>query len=621
MSEKRVKGLTWRSFLAIIFGVLLLQPVSMYSSLVTGQSLSLYHWAVILLWVELARAFGSRMTKQELFIMSSIASLAITGGYTGIAIDLVKRMYIGTTPVAEATGVAKVIPQWWAPIPKIARDVYMTKLIFFHPAWIPVIIVTLVSIAIAVLIDISLGFFSYEIYVSVEKLDFPAATAQADTLVALSEGDPTRMRILYLSAIFGFFYGLFIGLLPTLGFSAGPVLGIDFTKYLVVSLPGATFAISSNLLDYLPGLILPLNVTIAQFVSAFLFYFVGTHLITRFGLWPAEAHPETITTWTITDITSRAQLYFYTSALIGLSLALAIVPFVMHPKTLIQAFKKLSQVSTGGLSRLNFFLLIFIGGSLANILIVHYLVPAFPIWILLLLTIGWSFFATFVSTHVSGVTFGGINIPYLKEFVIYTSGYQGRDIWFAQFGPYTGGSWIASMLKQADIVESDPMEFIKAYIIVIVLGLFSGFLWVMLFWYVQPIPGNAYPWTVYYWPVEALNFCRFQTWIWRGYLFRYNIIGMFFVLGALLYGVFDLIKYPSVIVASIAGIGLGIPLALAQLISSLFVRFIVLRYVKKEVFNRYKNLILIGFYIGSSIATMLPVGLNLLSRSMWLLPY
>ena len=631
-TQVRAKGLTWRSLLAIVFGALIVQPVAIYASLVTGQMPSLYHWAVILLWVELAGAFGSMLTKQEMFIISSIAPMVVTtAGFTGgwqqlvastgpaAAVNLIQRMYIGTTDIAKAMGISEAIPSWWAPPPSIALEVYRTKWVFLHPAWIEPIVITVAIIFITLIANISMGFFNYEIYVAVEKLEFPAATAQADTLVALAEREPTRLRVLMFAAVMGLIYGLIYSFLPMLGMT--PTTIMDFTPFLIHSLPGATFGFSMNLADYLPGFILPLPVTIAQFIGAFAFYFIGTYLITAWGLWPEEAHPEMMATWSITDILNRANLYFYTSALIGISIALATVPFILRPQTLVSAFSKLAKASTGGVSRLYVLLAMFFAASLAEVALVHYLVPNFPLYILFGLIVAWSFFASFVATNASGVTFGGFNIPYMRELIIYSSGYQGKDVWFAPITVFTGGSSIASMLKQADVVQADHMEYIKALVIVTLLMIASGFLWTELFWYVQPFPASSYPWTVYYWPQAALNFCRMQTWMWTGYLFNYNIIATFFVVGAVIYVVTYFLKVPSLLVAMLAGAGLGIPIALAQLIASIITHFVILKFIPLQTWFRYRNLIVIGFMVGGRIAATIPAALNLMMRSMWLLPY
>ena len=60
-------GLTWRSFLAILYGIFILMPALIFLNCATGQTVSV--WILVLLWVELARLFGGKLSRQELFIM------------------------------------------------------------------------------------------------------------------------------------------------------------------------------------------------------------------------------------------------------------------------------------------------------------------------------------------------------------------------------------------------------------------------------------------------------------------------------------------------------------------------------------------------------------------------
>lgn len=75
----------------------------------------------------------------------------------------------------------------------------------------------------------------------------------------------------------------------------------------------------------------------------------------------------------------------------------------------------------------------FILSSTGGLLLVWYLVPQAPMYILIPFFFLWSFFETIVSTMMIGMTGMGFQTPYLREILIYSSGYPGYDIWFAPF--------------------------------------------------------------------------------------------------------------------------------------------------------------------------------------------
>ncbi|MEM2410549.1 MAG: hypothetical protein QXF87_08515, partial [Thermofilaceae archaeon] len=107
-------------------------------------------------------------------------------------------------------------------------------------------------------------------------------------------------------------------------------------------------------------------------------------------------------------------------------------------------------------------------------------------------------------------------------YLIYFSGYRELSIWFipVEAMSFTGGSGVAQQLLQARIVGASIKEYTKAYSLLAALGLICSFVFVSLFWYLFPLPGYAYPYTLSGWPVEAMNFWRWQSWHWTGYLFR-----------------------------------------------------------------------------------------------------
>ncbi|MEM2930029.1 MAG: hypothetical protein QW797_04140 [Thermoproteota archaeon] len=645
------KGLTWRTIMAVIFSSFIIQPAVIYLFLISGQWLPFQAWIVILLWTQVARLLGSPLTKEEIFIITALGGItSALGGVTGWwgALPMtfvlpVRNIYIRSTEYARALGIAQIIPDWWAPNPSLLAKLYLESWVLLDPAFLMPILINVIQIVFNVMANISIGYICYALYVRVQKLEFPAASAEARTVITLAEREPSTLRVLMISAIMGVLVNTALSFIPNL---VNNIIGgamtltfptiIDVTTTLAGILPGASYTFTLNPIPYLVGFLLPPGIAAAQFIGSFTYYFVGTHLITRMGLWPPETEPQTIKSWDAWLMLDRSVLYFFNSVQIGLSLATAIIPFMLHPavfKRLGKTLKEMSAIGEVGERMPNPYLLFGLffmaaGGSVALNL---YLIPDLTsiIWLILVYTVGWSFFASFIASASAGVTFGSLNIPYQKELLIYYSGFTNPTIWFAPIQTFQGGGDIAQALKAADICGVKHSDYIKVFIIVAILGLFSSFLYVNLFWSIQPFPSAAYPYTITGWALEAASFTRTQKWVWTGYLFRNNWILGAFAAGSIVYAVTDLVLHtPWFLVSFLVG-GLwwnmgGIhPIAWTQalLIGSLLGDRVIAQIIGKDRWFKYRNMIVVGALFGDGMMSTLSSALFLVKKSVWLLPY
>lgn len=650
VDEEEVRaGLTWKPLLAIIFAVLVIQPIIVYYSLITNIALPLQAWIVILLWTELARTFGSPLTKQEVFILISFQTMATA--YALAFITPIKNMYFAISPESKAFGIIRYVPNWWAPAPNEAVQLVSSKWIFLQPSMTVPVTIMLVSIVFLVLMDIALGYFSYYLYARVQRLDFPRATAEIQTVITLAEREKRSFRLLLFSFLLGacynsiasFFPFLFGPYLTTGGvadpnmyFVTTPIAStFDLTPLLANFLPGAGFSFTMNIIPYIIGFILPLWVGISQFIGAFAFYFLGTYIITRMNLWPVESAYST--SWTIFTLVQRSQLYFYISITIGLTLAATFIPLALQPRMLTQMFKGFFSTRPKGetsASPLRFSMLLFLLACAGLISTVHLLAPTFPIYILILFIGGGSFFTSLLSVGVAGISFSGFNIPYQRELIIYTSGHQGKDIWFtggfyAPMSMSANSALIAQNLMQADICKVSHSEYFKTYILVVVLGLFSSFLFVSLLWNIAPIPSGAYPATISLWPIDAMDWARTQQWVWTGYLFRFDLITWSFIIGSVITVLANFIlKNPMVLLALMSSTnpytlpwwGDPVSVGMAMMIGSIVAnKFLSPRFGK--AFDILKGNFFMGTTLGWGFMEMLKAILILIGRSMWILPF
>lgn len=637
------KALTGKVVLMFLFSALVLQPLVVYYYLLTNSYYAFSYWITVLLFAEIASLVRADFTSKELYLVLTFQPVAFA--YSLFFVNFIRNMYFAYSEPSKYFGIAQHVPSWWVPPESVVQSIYLSKLPFFEPAWALPIGLSLAFLALTVLTDVSLGYLSYAIFVVEEKLEFPFARASVAMVETLASREPNYLRTLFASCIIGIVLNLGLKFLPymmsvfMLGgvfVAAGtPFYGYDFTPYLDYVLPGAGFVLVTDPLAFVSGLLIPPPVAVVQFLAAFLLYFVGTHMITRFELWPEESL--WTTGWGYWTLQYRAMIYFYVSFLIGLSLAAMLIPLAINPTPLKRAFGALGKAGRRGFSA-KLLIGVFLASSLSMTVLSWALTGfSFPVYILLLLIVGGTFFATYIATASAGVTVFGTSVPYLRELAIYLSGYQGKEVWFIPL-PATlssapvgtvgvtlasplGGSSVAQALLQADVLGVEHREFFKAYVILVLVSIVSGFFLTNLFWYISPIPSSAYPYTITGWPVDALSWARMMVWVWSGYLFRPVWIAAGFAAGAALYAVTNFaLRAPYLLIVAITGAGMGIPWAFSQMIGSIIGRR-ALRSALGEGWSRYLYLLVTGIFLGDALMETMRILLIVLARSQWLLPF
>ncbi|MEM3466832.1 MAG: hypothetical protein QW566_10220, partial [Candidatus Jordarchaeales archaeon] len=145
--------------------------------------------------------------------------------------------------------------------------------------------------------------------------------------------------------------------------------------------------------------------------------------------------------------------------------------------------------------------------------------------------------------------------------------------------------------------------------------------WASVFWHLNPIPGWAYPYTISGWPVEAMNFWRWQSWLWTGYLFRRDWILTGFGLSAALCVISDIVfRFPSAPVVMMMGMLQAPYLTLAQFAGSL-TSLAIRRFAGQRFWDSNRGFVYVGITIGDGIVSTILSIMALLGRSIWLKPY
>jgi hypothetical protein len=637
------KGLTWRTMLAFVFIIFVIQPAIVYNWLVNGLwGLPFWggmmSWTVILLWVGITRLWGSSLSSREIFIIRIVESVGLmnTGYYFAY---LLRNQYFATSEIARIYGVQSAVPSFFSPIGADAQRVMLSRT-FFDPAWgLPILASVCVPVLLSAVANYTLGLLAYSLYVREEKLSFPAASWDARTMRAFGEREMSKIRVIALAITGGVLYGFASnGLTSILGIPLVPRYPIDLTSIIENSLKGASFSFTLDVTNYLYGFFFPLDLCAAQLLMSAAIYLGGNPYITINNLWPAESKwaPNLGVLW----MSNMSSLYFWNSFAIGWGLAIATIPLLLRYKSVIRAFKGIGRSFSGTtewwLNGRNL-IIMYIATSSAAILLTMLLVPGFPLWLSVVFTLGISFVITLLQTRSAGVTFGG-SVPYLRETMIYYSGYKGLDIWFLpqEMFLFLGGSGVTQQLLMASMVEEDVREYTKVYFLLIVLGLIGSLIFVSVFWHLNPIPGYAYTYTITGWPVEAMNFWRWQSWLWTGNLFgpKYTLdlsfakfqVPTFMVTGfsisAGLYLISDLIFHRPYYAIAMLG---AVPPSqfsfwLAMFIGSL-VSHIIGKTVGREFWDSNKGFITIGFFVGDGVVSTVLTIISLLNKSTWLLPY
>jgi len=612
MSEKSMlevrKGYTWRSILALLYCVVVFEPVMIWLNLMTGGLVLLaIQWPAMLLFVELARLTGHPLSKQEstvIYLGAGVANNFV------LPMNLLYALYYRNSGIARMFGIAEHIPTFYAP----PTPVLLSRT-FFDPAWIYPVTIALASWSLFVLCDLSLAFIGRQIFIKAEKLPFPLQQPIAAATTAMVERQPKRMRILGACSIAGLIYGLLAyGIPSTVGaygyiFQPIPVPWIDLNPVLHKVIRGASFGIATDLVILANGLIIPRPVVIAIFVTSFIVSMVINPILVMQGI--SQFSQEFFEGMSIQDIMQRSTLFFWANPIIGIAIGIGVMPLLRHPNVFISSIKTLVRGRGEGRFPLWITLLPFIGGTLALTLLLYYLVPGFPIHILLLLNMGWSFVYFLTTARASGIAMP-VTIPYVRELALMASGYPGYDIWFAPI--YTMPTDYTSSFKVCDLTDTDPMDFVKTVLLVAPLAILFGFVFINSFWTVAPIPSATYRGVFIMWPVQASMQTVFIS-RFPGVFNPILILGSF-VLTSIMYVVMDLFGLAAASVGLAVGVISSVPVATTLFIGAMLGKALE-KILGKTWLNEYRAVIIAGLALGEALGILLGTAGAVIIRSMY----
>ena len=641
--QKFEDGFTIRTLIGALFVGLIMMPGAMYLGLVAGQGLGpAAQWVTIVLFSEIARRSFQPLKKQELYIL-----FYITGGIAGSALmhlglsggpfaGLIWNQYLVQSP--QVGELAKLIPSWVAPQ---ASDVSLVARTFISQAWAIPVILIVVNEFVGRMIWIGGGYIIFRMTSDIERLPFPMAPIAAAGATALAESgikeESWRWKVFSIGAVIGLLFGaiyvtvpVVTGVLLPKPIQIIPIPFIDFTQSTESVLPAAWSAISGDISNILVGFVIPFNILFGQFVSCIICKILLNPVLYNAGLLPSWTPG---TPYLQTELATNID--FWMSVGIGTALGIGVIGLVtvfytaMKMKNDLQR-PTLARTLPAGRGDWSMWLSLaaWLFGILVQIGITKWLVPDFPVWILLFYGLIYTPIITYVSGRMIGLTGMGVGIPYLREATIIYSGYKGAHIWFAGI-PMIDLGPIAQRFREVELTGTSFRSVIKAEIAMLIILLISSFAFWSFFWKTGPIPSNQYPFAQKIWPVQATmtsiwwtanNGTMADNWLLRA--LKFDLIAWSGVGTLALWGVAGLFKVPLLFFYGfIGGIG-GSPVGIVpQFIGALFGKYYFKKRFGEIKWNSYAPILAAGFGCGVGLAGMAGIAMAMIAKTVNYLPY
>jgi hypothetical protein len=637
--ERYKSGLSRYSTIAILYAMLIFIPSSIYLNLMTGTDAAISSWFTLLLFVELGRRAGMRISKQEAAIIFMFA-----GGIQFGAMDFIYRSWYAQSDIVKSFGFEKQIPWWYAP--SADSGAYASQNIFQPAFFAPISIVIILTI-LSIFVGWGWSILSREIYIESEDLPFPITTMNAQVILLLTGERQSPLKILSISALGGLVYGFLtyvfpfvmvaITGLPYSQVTLIPLPWVDWHKYIETYFPGAMFGIATDLTLYTLGFIVPFSYLLQIFLASFAIYFIGNWL-TVIQNPPYGPHDWWAPGMSAQIAAQRSILYNWASFTIGLTLAAGIIPLLIRPNTLRKAFTFLRRSASGrrtepiiGGYMVGLVLPIFVGIVARGAIFIYFVpnyVMQFP-WVLFIFPV-LTLLTTLLIGRGQGETGIAVSLGPVTNMIYYLTEAP-VSVWFTPNPGFTGGwggwsgsafgSWsgASSSMKLADMLETKLSSLLKTMCIFVPLAIFVSIFFTQSFWTIAPIPSGRYPGVAIFWPINAT-----YTSVWiqgkeKGLFSLLNVL-MAFGVGAVISAVGIFTHLPVSIIALAIGANTFPQHGLAYLIGGI-VALVLKRILGNKFWEEYRQIIAGGIILGISLSVTLAVAIALISGSLLPLPW
>lgn len=640
------EGFTAKTVIGSLFVGLIMAPGAIYLGLVAGQGLgAAAQWVTIVLFAEVARRSFLPLRRQEIFLLyyvaGGLASVAladrgISGGPFG---GLIWMQYFVQSP--QAASIAREIPWFSTPQPGSAALTHRT---FFHPDWWGPMWVLLLTQFLERLSWLPAGYLLFRATSDIERLPFPLASVAASGATALAEAstkeESWRWRVFSTGTTIGLVFGAFYIAIPVFtGVVFGkamtliPIPFLELMGSTETFLPAAPIGISGNLGQVLVGFVIPFPIVAGSFFASIICQIGLNPIFYNMGLLPhwnrgMESIP--------TRITNNFDLWL--SIGVGIQLAIAAIGIYIVFKAYIDAARGLQNQQRGAWNVVprgrgdkpntyKIALGLWLIATAAYIGLTKYLLPGFPLWLLITYGLVWTPINSFVAARMYGMTSQGISFPYLKELTIMKSGYPNIDVWFAPMPLHDYGHF-AQGFREVELTRTKFTSILKAELLMFPIILFGGLIYWQFIWNTSPVPSSQYPFAQKMWPIHATNQAIWSqinkeggaAWVLEA--IKPQVIATSGILALGVYGIMYALKLPILAYYGAAGGANALPAdTLPMFIGACFSRYYFAKRIGVEKWTNYAPVLLAGFACGTGLVSMAAIALALISKAVQPLPF
>jgi hypothetical protein len=643
-------GLTSRSVLAVIFTCVFLLPVVLYLQLVSGALIvgaTVYVAAV--LFTEIARISGRPLSTQEVFIiyMASSPTLLATP-----FLEFVFRAYFVNSPYIAGFSIGgkplvELIPSWYAP--SVGSHAYDVRTLLSSQWVVPVGVFLLQFVVLWLLQEIALGYIGGILFVEEQDLPFPSAGVQAQVCITLAEREESRTRVFSIAAILGVFYATVVYVVPTVSegllgsmYQLVPIPWIDLTagSYGIERiLPGAALGVATDISYLLGGFVMPLPYVVQIAIGSIMVWVFGnwaarTLLSPYFQEWTGEWAPG----MSLRLVYQRSLIRVWIVPFVVVAMTVAIVSLIAQRRYITDVLRRVSKtgssVTAKGYPPLVLLVAMYLVGTLGSVGLFWWLVPDFPVILALAAALVGGLLHALVGARAFAETGYPLTISYMWQGIVLASGYSGPGPWlmapaFSGVMPTptsaarTGAPAWTNMIKTARLTNTDINDFFKAYVLAVLISLFSSFIFVSFFWAVAPIPSTVYPFTTIQWPVDVLSNSMWITGEIKGAPTEVILGALVLALTVSIGG--ELLRkatgVPFSAIALVLGVTMLPPYAITTLIGGLLGHLVIRRQFGDDWWRSYRTTLVAGLLTGDAVMIGLSVAVVMISKAAWVLPW
>ena len=628
------EGMTWVGVVGALFIGFVMMPASIYLGLVAGQTMGpAAVWVTIILFTEIAKRSFVTLRRQEVYMLyylagglTSVVGVAQLSG--GPFATLIWQQYLANSPAAATF--ADQIPNWVAPPPGSQAMIQRT---FFHLDWLPAIGVLLVREVLSRTSWFGLGYSLFRLTSDIEKLTFPMAPVAAQGAMALAEttskSETWRWQVFSFTTMLGVIFGVLYIAVPAISglvlvrpIYLLPIPWIDFTASTEKFFPATPLGIGTSLQSVVIGMVLPFWVVVGTTVAT-LGSCVFNPVLHHFGLlqqW--QPGMDTINT------AFANQLDFYFSFGIGTGASIALIgvgKMAANWKTTRARAGHKPPADRGDLP-VPVALGIWATSAVATVWFCHWLVPDFPVWVLLFFAFLWTPLNSYINARMLGITGQFVPFPFVREAAFIVSGYEGVAIWFAPLPLANYGAY-AQKFREVQLTGTRFTSVIRAELLMFFLLFGCSLVFWSYIWKLNPIPHVSYPYAQKFWEFTAMQQAFWITATTdnnEAFLNALKPTVMAAGLGSGLgvFWIFNIFRWPVLsIYGFIRGMGQIPHILIPEFFGAVLGRFFFAKKYGVEQWRRYTPVVAAGFACGMGLTAMVSIAAALIFQSLSSLPF